>query len=290
MLLVLLACSSQPPPTSAQQIPATPAVDSAAAADMLCRMVQQAGHTCTQDGRNLTLAEHALVVDMAAEPATWLPGRSIGMGRSATELPGSLTMDFVITVSVDGTPMAAVTAKGRGAGSDLASDKAREQALEKGLQLWGITTGVALVDHLHGGSAGLVSLNEGGADLSAPGFTVTRGVAVQKSQAGLAGQEQAGRMVLDQGKMVTSLAALVPDDGQVHGLRLDAGFDPNGTGCPLGETVLTGDVEIDGVPSGRLCEVAGDYPWPKVSGVQGVEVFYLFAPASEDEDTTPPAG
>lgn len=285
MLLLLIACSSQPPPTSAQQIPADPVADSTAAADMLCRMVQQAKHACTQDGNTLTLQDHSLVVDMKAEPATWLPGRSIGMGRSATELPGSLTMDFVITIQVDGAALPAVTAKGRGAGADLESGPARKQAMEKGLQLWGITTGVALVDYLHGDSAGLASLGEGSAALETPGFRVSRGVAVQKSQAGLAGQEQAGRMVLDQGKMVTSLAELVPDDGQVHGLRLDAGFDPNGKGCPLGETFLTGDVEIDGAPSGRLCEVAGDYPWPKVSGVQGVEVFYLFAPSAAPEAT-----
>ena len=61
----------------------------------------------------------------------------------------------------------------------------------------------------------------------------------------------------------------------------DIEVDPNGTGCPLGATFLTGDVELDGVPSERLCEVAGDYPWPKVNGVQGVEVFYLFAPQTQ---------
>ncbi|MFT5587175.1 MAG: hypothetical protein ACI9VR_004783 [Cognaticolwellia sp.] len=277
MLLLLIACS-QTPPTSAREIPADPVADSTAAADMLCRMVQQAKHSCTQDGNTLTLEEHSLVVTMNAKPGTWFPGRSIGMGRSATELPGSLTMDFVVDVEVDGQPMPAVSAKGRGAGADLEPGPARQQAMEKGLQLWGITTGVALVDHLHQDEAGLASLGEGSGALDIPGFTVTRGVAVQKSQAGLVGQEQAGRMVLDQGKMVTSLAQLVPQDGQLHGLRLDVGFDPNGIGCPLGTTFLTGDVEIDGVPSGKICEVADGYPWPKVSGVQGVEVFYLFAP------------
>ena len=280
MLLLLIACN-QAPPTSAKEIPADPVADSAAAADMLCRMVQQAKHSCTQDGNTLTLEEHSLVVTMNAKPGTWFPGRRIGMGRSATDLPGSLTLDFVVEVQIDGKPMPAVSAKGRGAGADLESGPARSQALEKGLQLWGITTGVALVDHLHQDEAGIASLGEGGTALDTPGFSVTRGVAVQKSQAGLAGQEQAGRMVLDQGKMVTSLVKLVPRDGQVHGLRLDVGFDPNGTGCPLGATFLTGDVELDGVPSERLCEVAGDYPWPKVSGVQGVEVFYLFAPQTQ---------
>ncbi len=291
MLLLLIACSNQAPPTSAMEIPADPVADSAAAADMLCRMVQQAKHPCTQEGNTLTLEAHSLVVNMKAEPGTWFPGRNIGMGKRATELPGSLTMNFVIDVQVDGAAMPAVSAKGRGAGSDLESGAARKQAMEKGLQLWGITTGVALVDYLHQDDAGLTSLGEGGGALDAAGFSVSRGVAVQKSQAGLVGQEQAGRMVLDQGKMVTSLAQLVPQDGQLHGLRLDVGFDPNGVGCPLGETFLTGDVEIDGVPSGRLCEVAGDYPWPKVSGVQGVEVFYLFAPAApQDADAADPAG
>lgn len=287
MLLLLISCS-QTPPTSAKEIPADPVADSAAAADMLCRMVQQAKHPCTQDGNTLTLESHSLVVSMKAKPGTWFPGRSIGMGRSATELPGSLTMDFVVDVQVDGQPMPAVSAKGRGAGADLESGPARQQAMEKGLQLWGITTGVALVDHLHQDEAGLASLGEGSGALDIPGFTVTRGVAVQKSQAGLVGQEQAGRMVLDQGKMVTALAALVPTDGQLHGLRLDVGFDPNGIGCPLGTTFLTGDVELDGVPSGQLCDVASDYPWPQVSGVQGVEVFYLFAPHTEPEED--PAG
>lgn len=283
MLLLLIACSSEPAPTT-QQIPADPAADSAAAAEMLCNLVMQAKAPCAQEGDTLSVGQddsaHSVKVTMTADPSTWVPGRTIGMGRSATELPGSMSVDFLIQVQVDGAPLPAFHAKGRGTSSGKESAPSRVAAREKGLQLWGITTGAALVDSLLGGSGALQSLGEGGAELSVDGYRVTRGVAVQKAQAGLAGQEQAGRMALDHGRMIQALAPLLPKDDKVHGVRLDVAFDPNGQGCPVGDSVLVGSVEVDGAPSGRLCEVVDGYPWPQVDGVHGIEVFYAYTPES----------
>jgi hypothetical protein len=279
LLTLLLACAPAEPPT--ETVAATPDADSAAAGELLCNLAASAKLPCQAEGGAVTLADHAVTLRVVAKPAEYMPGRTIGVGASAMPLPGSLALHFSVEVDVDGAPMPVLETSHRATGEGPVSADARALALEAGLQRWGLSTGAALVDTLTGGTAALQSLGEAAAPLETETHRVTRGIAMQKALAGLAGQSNSGRMVLDQARMLDAVGPLVPNDSALHAVHVDVGLDPNGTGCDLGSTKLTGELRIDGQPSDRMCEVLSTYPWPGGGAVMGVEVLYLFSPKDE---------
>lgn len=276
LLTLLLACGPAEPPT--ETVAATPDADAAAAAALLCNLAASAKLPCTAQGADVTLADHSLTLQVDAQPAEYVPGRTLGVGASAVALPGSLALHFDVRVSVDGQPVPVLDSSHRATGEGEVAADARALALDAGLQRWGLSTGAALVDSLTGGTAALQSLGEAAAPLETETHRVTRGIAMQKALAGLAGQANSGRMVLDQARMLDAVGPLVPDDGALHTVHVDVGLDPNGTGCDLGTTKLTGALRIDGQPSDQMCEVLSGYPWPGGGAVLGVEVLYVFTP------------
>jgi len=279
-LLALIACDTTPPP------PPTPAVTadeiSMATAAMFCTAAAQAALPCTAAGAEATLDAGAVSLSAEIETFLALPGKTIGMGSAAQELPGEVQVAARITAATPTGPLLTMLVEASGSDPDL--ETARAAAIEAVAQRYMVGAGLAVLDG--------VTASPTAAALGSVGMEVPPTAIAKTGHTGWAAYpvlkghgfdpKLASRLGPGVRTMVAALGPFVadtPTDG-LHAVLVQArlgGGGENGD-CPIippvtmtpGETVnlvpLRGTVEVDGVAVGDICALSEPVAWPLPKG------------------------
>ena len=276
--LLLLACGAEPAPTIA---PITDAEASNAVANMLCRTAAQAKLPCMAEGAIITLGPNTLEATAKVTHFQTLPGRTIGMGSTAQQIPGEAQLELTIGLRVHDKAAPGLNVNVTEAASDVDLNQARAAALEAAVQRWAVGYGLAVVDGMSGSNA---SPSLGSLGLQVPRqtvgeFTASTGYPMLGITGGKLDPKAAAGMAPAMTSMLNALApfteGLTPDG--VHSVRVLAKLGgPGGPGpCGILPPIpapgsdasfsivpLAGEVQVDGEPVGNICALSEAVAWP----------------------------
>jgi hypothetical protein len=308
-LLALLACDTTPPPPEVPPVTADEVTTATSA--MFCTAAAQAGLACTASGAQVTLDAGTVTLSTKIETFLALPGKTIGMGSAAQELPGEVQVAAWVTAATPSGPL--LTMLIEASGSEPSLEAARAAAIEAVAQRYMVSAGLGVLDGFSASptAAGLrsVGMDVPPTRIGETGHTGWAAYPVLKGHG--FDPKLASKLGPGVRTMVAALAPFVADtpaDG-LHTVFVRArlgGGGENGP-CPIippvtmtpGETVnlvpLKGTVEVDGVAVGDICALSEPVAWPLPNGVALLEweqvVVIGPAPAAAAQPTeAPPPG
>lgn len=276
--LLLLACGSSEPAV------VVPPVDSAeatsAATAVLCQAASNIGLACTATEAAVQVGEHQIGLRMGVAEFISLEGTSIGMGSTAQKLPSEAQLVAEFHTSVNGQPLG--TLRMSHAASDPDPNLARNKVLDEMVQRWMVGYGMAILDSLGTGEAtpGLAAVG-----LSVPAQTVgayrmttaypmLKGQGIDPNRAG--NVDSVAKTLLGAvGPFLESAAPTAPHTVRVQA-KLGGGGAPGKCGIvpPLAMTdgatasivPFSGEVQVDGVAVGDICDLSQSVNWPLPQG------------------------
>lgn len=278
LFALLFACGSEPavPPLA----PITDDQIAAAAASAICAAATQAGMTCTADGAKAELGWKLLEVTVADRQIMSFDPSSMGRGEGAQHFPGEVQLSATIGLLVDGAPLMAMEQSHDASDMDL--NVARDRVLDELTQRWVVTHVSAVLDALSGdpgapvlASLGMTAAAQPAGDLYAwAGYPVLRGKGFDPGIANKLGPS-----------VQSMLAAIHPfTEGlgidKPHVVQVMAKLGGNGAPGPCGIlppvsiapgtttsiVPFSGQVLVDGQPTGDICTLSEPVAWPLPPG------------------------
>ena len=142
--LLFAACDTTPP--EPEVAPLEGAEAAVVVAEVFCRSANTIWQDCAVDGAVARFQGHEVSFGVTPVSFIALPGKTIGMGDQAQDIPGELQVGLDYSLSLDGRVL--ITGVVNHAASDMDLDIARTKVMDEAAQRFMVGHGLGVIDAL----------------------------------------------------------------------------------------------------------------------------------------------